>query len=76
MICHDAICVKCPCPYACRIRAAHAALNQQSVHYNPLDIYYNITLGIPTCFDPQGTTIREPNQSNTVTYVCSELLRT
>ena len=28
-------------------------------------LYYNITLNIPTCFDPQGLIIREPNQSNT-----------
>jgi len=36
-------------------------------------LYYNITLNIPTCFDTQGTTFREPNQSSTVAYVCSEL---
>jgi len=28
-------------------------------------LYYNITLNIATCFGPQGTIIRESNQSNT-----------
>ena len=28
-------------------------------------LYYNITLNVPTCFEPQRIIIREPNQSNT-----------
>ena len=27
-------------------------------------LYYNLTLNIATCFDPQEIIIREPNQSN------------
>jgi len=27
--------------------------------------YYNITLDVTTCFDPQGTIIRESNEGNT-----------
>jgi hypothetical protein len=26
---------------------------------------YNITLNVPTCFDPQGTIIRKSNEGNT-----------
>jgi hypothetical protein len=37
-------------------------LTQQNAQYCSLDIY--ITLNIPTGFDPQGTVIREPNQTN------------
>jgi hypothetical protein len=36
-------------------------LNQQNAQLFLRYVYYNITLSIPTYFDPQGTNIREPN---------------
>jgi len=43
--------------------AIFATLQQENAQNHFLDIYNN-TLNIPTCFDPQGTIIRESNQSN------------
>jgi hypothetical protein len=42
-------------------------LNQQTAQNCSLDIYiilYNITLNIPTCFDPQGTINKDSNHNN------------
>jgi len=45
-------------------------LGEQSTKFPDLFLrylYYNITLNIPTCFGPQGTIMREPNQSSAAT---------
>jgi len=39
-------------------------LNQQNAQPYFKDLYCNIALNAPICFGPQGTIIRESNQSN------------
>ena len=53
------------------IHSVHCRLpihNTQTIKCTALFVrylYYNITLNIPTCFDPQGIIVRESNQSIT-----------
>jgi hypothetical protein len=55
-------------------------LDNQPIKYTnlfPIYLYYSITLNTPTCFSPQGTTIRESNWSNSAqnqtSHFCTQL---